>query len=95
MDAFAVQRQVEALAFVFFVDAQADHQVDDLEDRRRGDGAPKDGEEDALALNPQLAGISFQHAGGAADGLDRENPGQQRADDAADAVDAEAVRESS
>ena len=46
---------------------------------------------DADQLDHDLAAVAFQHAGRAADVLDREHAGQQGADDTADAVHAEDV----
>ena len=53
--------------------------------------AVDDGDQDALELQPDLHRVALDQAGRAADGLDREDAGQQRADDAADAVHAEGV----
>src|SRR5215217_2938606 len=86
---FAVQREVEALALDLFFDAQSDDDVDHLEDDQADDRAVDEHDHDALDLVDELSRVAFEQAGGSAILLDREHPGQQRADDAADRMDAE------
>src|SRR5580704_5413126 len=87
----AVQRDVETLALDVDGDAQANDEVDDLEDDQRDDGVISDDDGDALDLVEHLGGIALDEAGGSAVLLDREHAGEDRARGAADAVDAEAV----
>src|SRR5262245_60608224 len=86
-----MQREVEAFALHFVRDAQADHGIDDLEQDQGNDPAVDQHDHNALDLVDYLRGIALDQAGGAAVFGDREDTGQQRADDSAYAVDAEAV----
>src|SRR5208283_3674593 len=88
----AMQREIETVALYLFGDSQADDHVDDLEDDQRHDGIVEEHDADALELVENLAGIAFDQARGATVLVDREHAGEQRADDAADRVDAEAVQ---
>src|SRR5579872_1404485 len=92
LDDLAVQSEVEAVALDLFADAQADDRVDDLQDDEGDDRVIGDDGHDADHLVDELAGIAFEQAGRAAILADREDAGQQRADYAADRMDAEAVQ---
>ena len=87
----AVQGEIETVALDFVGDPQADRHVDDLQDDQRDDRVIDDDRADADQLIDDLARVAFDQAGVAAVLVDREHAGQDRADDAADAVDAEAV----
>src|SRR4029434_5997509 len=87
-----MQREVEAFALHFIGDAQADHSIDDLEQDQGNDRAVDQYDHNALDLIDYLRGIAFDQAGRAAVLGDREDAGQQRPDDSAHAVDAEAVK---
>src|SRR5215510_5619857 len=87
----AVQREIETLALHLIADAQADEDVDDLENDQRDDGVVDEDDDDAIDLVEELARISLEQAGGAAILFDREHAGEQRADGAADGVHAEGV----
>ena len=86
-----MQGEVEAVALDLFRDAQTDDRLDDREDDEGDDCVIHDDRDDADALVDDLAGVALEEAGGAAVLLDREHAGQERADHAANAVDAEAV----
>src|SRR6185369_8585056 len=73
LDGLAVQREIETFAFHLFRHAQADENVDRLEDDERDDGAVDDDDCDALDLIDDLPGVAFEEAGGAAILLDREH----------------------
>src|SRR5277367_4127006 len=88
---FAVQREVEAVTLDFVGYAQADRHVDDFQDDQRDDRIVDDDHADADQLIDDLLGVAFDEAGRTAIFIDRQDPGQNRADGAADAVDAEAV----
>src|SRR5690606_3709903 len=88
----AVGREIEALALDFRRHAETDDQVDDLVEDQAADAAPADRDEDAADLRPHLG--AHGHAFGIADAAERpgdQDAGADRADDAADAVDAEHV----
>src|SRR5277367_5539572 len=89
---FAVQGEIEAVALDFVRDAEADDRLDDGEDDEGDDRVVNDDSDDADALVDDLAGVALQEAGGAAILLDRQHPGQERADHSANAVDAEAIK---
>src|SRR5262249_5840383 len=91
LDGFAVQREVEAFAFDLFADPQTDEEVHDLEQDQRNDGVIDEHGDDADALVDELLDVAIERAGGSAVLLDREDAGEQRADDAADRVHAERV----
>src|ERR1700722_4241251 len=84
LDALPMQGDVQALAFLFLADAQTNGHVDGFQDEKTGHEAIGHRDRDAFELNPQRT----VHA---ADFLADKHPGQQRADDAADAVHAERV----
>src|SRR5947209_13128652 len=87
----AMQGVVEAVALDLVGDAQADRRLEDREDDEADDAVVDDHGDDADRLVHDLARVALDETRGAAVLLDREYAGQQRADDAADAVDAEAV----
>src|SRR5690348_10385732 len=91
LNRLAVQGDIEAFAFDIAADPQADHHVDDLEQDQGDHGVINDDDGDALELIDQRGGVALDQAGGAAVLLDREHAREQRADDAAHGVDAEAV----
>src|SRR5207247_7188315 len=83
-DAFAVKTDIEALAFLLIGDTEADREIEDLEN----DEAPHAAEDERGHDRADL----HQHVGiGAADFLDVEHTRQQRADDAAYAVNPERI----
>src|SRR5688500_7340253 len=53
---FPVRRRIETLALVFFRDAQADSEIDELEGDERHHAGPEDRQADCLRLNPELLG---------------------------------------
>src|SRR5215472_2913302 len=73
---FAVQCQVETVALGLLLDAQADDDVDHLEDDEAGEHVPRNDDRDALDLVEDLARIALEQAGGAAVLLNREHAGQ-------------------
>src|SRR5579872_402195 len=88
----AVQCEIETVALHLFADAQADDDVDDLQDDE-GDHAVVDNHGyDAEDLVDDLSRIAFDQTSVTAVLIDGEHAGQDRADDAADAVDAEAIQ---
>src|SRR5664280_3314413 len=87
-----MQREIETVAFHLFGDPQADDHVDDLEKDQRDDGIVDEHDADALELVEHLAGVALDQAGSAAIFVDGKHAGEQRAGDAADRMDAEAVK---
>src|SRR5436190_20244345 len=86
-----MEREVEAVALDLLSHPQAHRPVDHLEDHE-ADGAPiDDGHQNAVTLHPELRQVAFKKARLAADLGGGEDPGQKRADDAADAVHAEDI----
>ena len=86
LNGFAVQRDVETFFFALIGRTQADDGLDDQEDDGRGNRRVDQGHGDAVDLG--------HDAGVFAELVDRsvsEHTGQDRADDAANAVDAEGV----
>src|SRR6185437_4577937 len=83
---------VETFAFDVIRDPQADDRINDLEQDQRHDGVVNEHNHDAFELVENLARIAFDQAGGSAVFADREHAGKQRADNAADRVDAEAIQ---
>ncbi|EMP78607.1 PilL protein [Burkholderia pseudomallei MSHR1043] len=79
-----MQDHVEAFALLFLGHAQADHDVDHLQQHEADDAAVDERDRDALGLQQQAAVR-------AADVLDREHAREQRAENAAHAVHAERV----
>src|SRR5712691_11684615 len=84
-DSFAVQAEVETLPLRFVGDAQADRDVNDLEDNVAADATDKQRSQHTIDLDHQVR-ID------AADILDVEHSGQDRADDPADAVHTERIQ---
>src|SRR6266568_8748766 len=82
---FAVETYIETFALLFFRDAQADDHVDYLEDDEAADAADYQRRTDGRKLDPD-------DCVNAADFLDVEESGEDRADDAADAVHAECIQ---
>src|SRR5262249_2107360 len=87
----AMQSEVEALALDLLGDPQADEDVDDLEEDQRHDRVVDEHRADADRLIVELGHVALEHAGGAAVLLDGEHAGEERADDAADGMDAECI----
>src|SRR6266481_8085620 len=89
---FSMQREVEALAFDILRHAQPDEHLDHEQDDQADHGIIDEYGGDADALVEELSNVALQHARGSAILLDREHPRQQRADDAANRMDAEAIQ---
>ena len=89
---FSVQREIETVALGILRNAQADEHLDHGEDDQAGDGIIDEDDGDADALIEELTDVSLQNARCSAVLLDREHPGQQRPDDAANRVHAEAIQ---
>src|SRR5258705_1412544 len=97
--AFGVLGDVEALAFYLNRGTQADDDIDDLVEDRRTDARPYQRRADAPGLRDHLRRevVVGDLAGGvihdarATEGRIHQDAGAERADDAADAVDAEHV----
>ena len=79
-----MQSEIETVALDFFADAQADHEIDELENDQGHDHVVDEHGADADALVEHLAGIAFDQARGAAVGGDREYAGQDGACGAAE-----------
>src|SRR5712671_2151284 len=92
MYCFSVQREVETFALRVLRHAEADKHLDHEEDDQAGDGIITENDGDPDALVEELTNISLQNARRSAVLLDRENPGQQCADDAANRMHAEAIQ---
>src|SRR5258707_7445703 len=89
---FSVQCEVETVALGVLCHAQADKHLDHAEDDQAGDGIIDEDDRDPDALIEELTDISLQNARRSAVLLDREHPGQQCADDAANRMHAEAIQ---
>src|SRR6266567_6228112 len=89
---FSVQREIETVALGILRNAQADEHLDHGEDDQAGDGIIDEDDGDADALIEELTDVSLQDARRSAVLLDREHPGQQRPDDAANRMHAEAIQ---
>src|SRR3984957_17006684 len=89
---FAVQGEVETVALHLFGNAQADRDIDDLEDDEAHDRVVDDDRAHPLELVDELPDVAFQQARVAAEFVDRKYARQQRADDAADRMHAEAIK---
>src|SRR5579883_2339236 len=89
----AMEREVHAVALRLGIDAQADRDIDELQDDVARDRAIAGGNGDAIGLGQHLPRMAVDEAALAlaADRRHREDAGQQRADDAADAVHAEGI----
>jgi len=88
LDSLAVQRKIETFAFHLVGDTHANDRVNDLENDQRDDGVVGDNDHDAFDLIDHLARVAFDKAGGAAILGDCKYAGEQRADHAADRVNA-------
>src|SRR6266849_7439358 len=87
----AVQCEIEPFALGVLRYPKTDEHLDHEQDDQADDGiVDKDGR-NADALIEELTDIALQDAGRSAILLDREHPGEQRADHAADRVDAETI----
>ena len=86
-----MQVDVEAFDLDRLAHADAGQDVHQDENDEGGERRPRNGRGNAFDLRPDLADIAFQRPFGPADRLDREYAGQDRPDDAADAVHAENV----
>src|ERR1700730_2140948 len=87
-----MQREIETVAFDVLRHAQADKHLDHGEDDQAGDSIIDEDDGDPDALVEELTNVSLQYSRGSAVLLDREHPGQQRPDDAADRMHAEAIQ---
>lgn len=90
-DAFAVECDVQAFAFLLFVDAKADHGIDDFEKNKRCHGAINDCGNDSVDLSADLADISFEGAWRTTNCFGGEHAGQDRAGNAAEIVNCEDI----
>src|ERR1700676_2161106 len=89
---FSMQREIEAVSLDVLRHAQADKHLDHGQDDQAGDGIIDEHDGDPDALVEELTNVALQNARGSAVLLDREHPGQQRPDDAADRMHAEAIQ---
>src|SRR3979490_2784577 len=89
---FSVQCEVETVALRVLCHAQADKHLDQAEDDQAGDGIIDEDDGDPDALIEELTDISLQYARRSAVLLDRKYPGQQRPDDTAKRMHAEAIQ---
>src|ERR1700749_3099374 len=87
-----MQREIESLPFRFVRHPQADEYLDHEQDNQADDRVINEDRGNADALIEELTDIAFQNTRGPAILLDREYPGQQRTDDAADRMHAEAIQ---
>src|SRR5258706_7789008 len=92
MYCFSVQREVETFAVRVLRHAEADKHLDHEEDDQAGDGIITEDDGDPDALVEELTNVSLQNARRSAVLLDREYPSQQRPDDAANRMHAEAIQ---
>src|SRR5271165_217974 len=88
---FAVQREIEAVALDLLRDAQANRDIDDLEDDERDDRVVDNDDGDAQELVHELLDVALQKARMSAELVDREHAGQDGADRAANRMHAEGV----
>src|ERR1700733_11619996 len=88
---FAVKGEIEAVALHLVGDAQPDRDVDNLQDDEGDDRVVDDDRGHTFELVDELPDIAFQQARVAAELVDCEDAGQQRADDSADRMDAKGV----
>src|ERR1700730_11069070 len=86
-----VQINIETVALHLGGDAQADEEIDELEDDQRDDGIIDDDDDDAFDLVDQLPRIPLDQALGSAVLLNGKHAGQDRTGGAADRVHSEAV----
>src|ERR1700749_1132599 len=89
LDGLAVQREIEPFAFDLFAHAQADEDVHDLENDQRYDDVVDEDRADADALIDELLDIAVERARSSAILLDREDAGEQSADNTSDGVNTE------
>src|SRR6202165_1554233 len=89
---FSVQREVEAVALGVLRHAEADKHLDDEEDDQTGDGVISEDDGDPDELIEALTNVSLQHTPRSSVLLDCKHPGQQRPDDAANRMHAEAIQ---
>src|SRR5882762_435028 len=89
---FSVQCEVETVALGVLCHAQADKHLEHAEDDQAGDGIIDEDDGDPDALIEELTDISLQYARRSAVLLDRKYPGQQRPDDTANRMHAEAIQ---
>src|SRR5229473_52331 len=87
-----MQREVETVALRVLRHAEPDSHLDDEEDDQAGDGIIDEDDGDPDALIEELTHVALQNARRPAVLLDREHPGQQRPDDAANRMHAEAIQ---
>src|SRR6201998_2108655 len=91
MYCFSVQREVETFALRVLPHAEADKHLDHEEDDQAGDGIIDDDDGNPDALIEELTHVAIQNTRCSTVLLDCEHPGQQRPDDAANRMHAEAV----
>src|SRR5262245_7034424 len=94
VDRFAVLGEIEPFAFHVRGDPESHQHLDDQQQHEGDDAAPQQGRDHAIDLGDHLARVAVDPADrilGAGDELGGEDAGQERAHDAADAVDAEGV----
>src|SRR6267378_8028004 len=89
---FSVQREIETVALRVLRHAEADEHLDHEEDDQAGDGIIDKDDSDPDALIEELTNVSLQNTRRSAVLLDGEHPGQQRPDDAANRMHAEAIQ---
>src|SRR5580700_7540910 len=89
---FAVKGEIEAVAFHLFGDAQPDSDIDNLQDDEGNDRVVNDDRAHPLELVDELSDVAFQQTGVAAVLVDRKHARQQRPDNAADRMHAEAIK---
>src|SRR6202040_1069989 len=87
----AVQVDVEALDLDLRVDAEADEDIDQLEDDQRDHGVVDRDHQDALDLADHLKAVALDPSRRSAVSLDGEDAGENGADGAPDGMDAEGV----
>src|ERR1700738_4662559 len=92
LNRLAVQRKSEAIALDLLGHAQADDEVENLEDDQRHDAVINEHRADADCLVDGLHEIAFEQAGGAAVLLDREHAGEQCASSSTDCMHAEGAQ---
>src|SRR6266404_7908181 len=92
MYCFSVQREVETFALRVLRHAEADKHLDHEEDDQAGDRIIDEDDSDPDALIEELTNVALQNTRRSAVLLDCEYPGQQRPDDAANRMHAEAIQ---
>ena len=83
---FTMRGQIEALTFRVCIHAQADHHIDEFVKDEGDDARPDQGDRHRFDLDPDLRADRVVIALDAAQRTGRKHTGQNRADDAADAM---------